>query len=96
MCLVELRKMNGYIYGLSFSLTCFGELQLLDDPSKEKSDKVDKVLEDENMTLDKLEDFVELVTSYRCRICPFTTPDQKELIQHFKLQHVQVIYQFNL
>ncbi|KAJ9591177.1 hypothetical protein L9F63_002294, partial [Diploptera punctata] len=62
----------------------------LEDSSEEKIDKVDKVLEDENMTFDKLEDFVELVTSYKCRICPFTTPDQQELIHHFKQQHVQM------
>jgi hypothetical protein len=42
------------------------------------------------VTLDKLEDFVELVTSYKCRICPFTTPDQQELLQHFRFQHMQV------
>jgi hypothetical protein len=40
--------------------------------------------------MDKLENFVELVTSYKCRICPFTTPDQQELLQHFRLQHMQV------
>jgi hypothetical protein len=52
--------------------------------------KVEKELTEENVTLEKLEDFVELVTSYKCRICPFTTPDQQELLQHFRFQHMQV------
>jgi hypothetical protein len=47
-------------------------------------------LTEENVTLEKLEDFVELVTSYKCRICPFTTPDQQELLQHFRFHHMQV------
>jgi len=52
--------------------------------------KVEKVLKEESVTLDILEDFVELVTSYKCRICPFATPDQQELLQHFRFQHMQV------
>jgi hypothetical protein len=58
--------------------------------NQQKIVKVEKVLREENVTLDKLEDFVELVTSYKCRICPFTTPDQQELLQHFRYQHMQV------
>ena len=52
--------------------------------------KVEKVLKEESVTLDILEDFVELVTSYKCRICPFATPDEQELLQHFRFQHMQV------
>lgn len=52
--------------------------------------KVEKVMKEESVTLDILEDFVELVTSYKCRICPFATPDQQELLQHFRFQHMQV------
>lgn len=48
------------------------------------------------MTLDILEDFVELVTSYKCRICPFATPDQQELLQHFRFQHMQVRIKISL
>lgn len=47
-------------------------------------------MKEESVTLDILEDFVELVTSYKCRICPFATPDQQELLQHFRFQHMQV------
>lgn len=63
--------------------------ELLDDTNQEKDDKIDNVLEDDSMAIDKLDDFVELVTLYKCRICPFTTPDRQVLIQHFKLQHLQ-------
>jgi hypothetical protein len=52
--------------------------------------EVEKELTEENVTLEKLEGFVELVTSYKCRICPFTTPDQQELLQHFRFHHMQV------
>ena len=67
-----------------------GVLQALEDPSPKEDVKGEKAVKVENMTLEKLEDFAELVTSYRCRVCPFTTTDQQELILHFKLQHVQV------
>ena len=58
--------------------------------------KVEKVLKEESVTLDILEDFVELVTSYKCRICPFATPDQQELLQHFRFQHMQVRIKISL
>jgi hypothetical protein len=58
--------------------------------------KVEKVLKEESVTLDILEDFVELVTSYKCRICPFATPDQQELLQHFRFQHMQVRIRISL
>ncbi|XP_023711955.2 zinc finger protein 358 [Cryptotermes secundus] len=58
--------------------------------NQQKVLKVEKSLTEENVTLEKLEDFVELVTSYKCRICPFTTPEQQELLQHFRLHHMQM------
>ena len=58
--------------------------------------KVEKVMKEESVTLDILEDFVELVTSYKCRICPFATPDQQELLQHFRFQHMQVRIKINV
>jgi hypothetical protein len=58
--------------------------------NQQKNMKVEKMLKEESVTLDILEDFVELVTSYKCRICPFATPDQQELLQHFRFQHMQV------
>lgn len=59
------------------------------DESKNQQ-RIEKGLTEENVTLEKLEDFVELVTSYKCRICPFTTPDQQDLLQHFRFRHMQV------
>jgi len=64
--------------------------------NQQKNVKVEKVLKEESVTLDILEDFVELVTSYKCRICPFATPDQQELLQHFRFQHMQVRIKINL
>jgi len=58
--------------------------------NQQKNVKVEKVLKEESVTLDILEDFVELVTSYKCRICPFATPDEQELLQHFRFQHMQM------
>lgn len=65
--------------------------QFVDESNnQQKILKVEKGLTEEIVTLEKLEDFVELVTSYKCRICPFTTPDQQELLQHFRFHHMQV------
>ena len=53
-------------------------------------------MKEESVTLDILEDFVELVTSYKYRICPFATPDQQELLQPFRFQHIQVRIKISL
>jgi len=52
--------------------------------------KVEIVLKEESVTLDILEAFVELVTSYKCHICPFAIPDQQKLLQQFRFLNMQV------
>ncbi|KAG8228920.1 hypothetical protein J437_LFUL009143 [Ladona fulva] len=37
-----------------------------------------------------IEDFVDVVTKYRCRICPFEATDRVSLLDHFKETHLGV------
>ncbi|XP_063977954.1 zinc finger protein 836-like [Diachasmimorpha longicaudata] len=32
-------------------------------------------------------DFIEVVTAFKCKICPYTTQDRSELLKHFKKTH---------
>ena len=39
--------------------------------------------------LDELEDFMELVTAYRCKFCDFTATTPHAIGSHVKQQHIK-------
>ncbi|XP_011310246.1 zinc finger protein 62 homolog [Fopius arisanus] len=62
------------------------------DPDSEFHDEL--VLEDSEDDIHDLQDkelnandFIEVVTAFKCKICPYTTQDRSELLKHFKKTH---------
>ncbi|XP_067008567.2 gastrula zinc finger protein XlCGF26.1 [Anabrus simplex] len=40
-------------------------------------------------TLENLEEFAEMVTCYKCRVCAFTATQKQDLLEHFRTCHVE-------
>lgn len=40
-------------------------------------------------------DFVEVVTAFKCKICPYTTQDRMQLLEHFENVHINPLAEVN-
>ena len=41
-------------------------------------------------------DFVEIVTAFKCKVCPYTTQDKTELLSHLEDTHVNPVKEFQV
>lgn len=68
------------------------------------SDEDDSVIQSENnnqlyvVSKDNLNanDFVEVVTAFKCKICPYTTQDREQLFKHFQNIHANPVTKVRL